>query len=310
MVGKRYSLYLLLLVIATISVVMIYISVHFSTLKHQNDLLALSVNHKIVLARNINEALILPIWQEPGLLTDYLKRVAQIEGVTYIRILGPDDKVLLSSLDGEEGKIIKTEIPTTREPIVKEDFFQDKTIQLIIYPGYENRTIAVALSAIPARVQVFTKDLLMIDIIVALLATAATLGVIFLFFRILLQPLKKLVFAFEKVQQGNLDVQIDVKSKTEIGQLTNAFNRMTAILSDYQKSIHKEHSTLQERVDTRTEELRKLTQDLEMQVQNKSKELREKIRELEGFHKIAVKRELRMVRLKKVLSQLRKRIKA
>ncbi|MFH1643181.1 MAG: hypothetical protein ABH967_00895, partial [Patescibacteria group bacterium] len=57
-------------------------------------------------------------------------------------------------------------------------------------------------------------------------------------------------------------------------------------------------SVLEVKVRARTRELEELTQNLEKDVQERTRELQNRVDELEGFHKLVVGRELKMVELK------------
>lgn len=83
-------------------------------------------------------------------------------------------------------------------------------------------------------------------------------------------PLKSLRDAALEIGEGRLNVKLPVNSKDEIGDLAQAFNKMTGELETTRKKLMKEHVTLQkhrnhlkELVDARTVELRKLTRAVE-----------------------------------------------
>ena len=76
-------------------------------------------------------------------------------------------------------------------------------------------------------------------------------------------PISKLVEGTSAVGEGNLAYRIDLNSKDELGQLANAFNEMSAKLSQSQlendrlfQEIHTWAQELENRVGARTEELR------------------------------------------------------
>jgi len=54
---------------------------------------------------------------------------------------------------------------------------------------------------------------------------------------LLIRPLRKLVYATEKIGRGNFDVQVKVDSSDELGQLAAAFNQMTEELAHRQKNL-------------------------------------------------------------------------
>ena len=97
------------------------------------------------------------------------------------------------------------------------------------------------------------------------------------------QPIKILHEGTEKIAQGNLDYQVEVKTGDEIEQLARAFNEMTANL----KESH---------------------QKFESRVQERTKDLASKTEELERMNKLMVGRELKMAELKKELKELKGKI--
>lgn len=76
-------------------------------------------------------------------------------------------------------------------------------------------------------------------------------------------------------------------------------------LKKAKKALEESKSTLEIKVNTRTKELKKLAQSLEKQVSERTKELQGRVNELERFHKLTVRRELKMVELKKEIKRLK-----
>lgn len=68
------------------------------------------------------------------------------------------------------------------------------------------------------------------------LILAIMLGVIIS--RSISKPVKKLLTVADEIADGNLDVAISIKSKDEIGNLANAFQKMTDNLNDVMKNIN------------------------------------------------------------------------
>ncbi|HLG23528.1 MAG TPA: cache domain-containing protein [Candidatus Nanoarchaeia archaeon] len=99
-------------------------------------------------------------------------------------------------------------------------------------------------------------------------------------------PIKKLTEITDEISKDNLDKQIDIKSKDEIGNLADSFRKMTSDLKESRKK------------------LKSYAENLEKQVDDKTKELKQKMEELEKFNKIAVGRELEMINLKKKIKEL------
>lgn len=68
-------------------------------------------------------------------------------------------------------------------------------------------------------------------------------------------PVKKLTDGTQAVIEGNLDYTIDVQTKDEIGILTRSFNHMTKELRRAQDDLKHLNSTLEKRVQEKTDEL-------------------------------------------------------
>ncbi len=68
-------------------------------------------------------------------------------------------------------------------------------------------------------------------------------------------PVKKLTEGTRAVIEGNLDYAIDVQTKDEIGILTHSFNHMTRELRRAQDDLKNLNSTLEKRVQEKTDEL-------------------------------------------------------
>jgi two-component system, NtrC family, sensor kinase len=75
-------------------------------------------------------------------------------------------------------------------------------------------------------------------------------------------PVKRLTEGTEEIMKGNLDHEIDVKTRDEIGLLTNSFNVMTRNLKQTQEELKQLNQTLEERVYQKTEELKRAQANL------------------------------------------------
>jgi len=149
--------------------------------------------------------------------------------------------------------------------------------------------------------------------------------------RNLTRPLKKILKGTDEVAKGNLNFEIGVETKDELGELSTHFNKMTKQLKETKTALEGSKATLEMRVQARTRELKKaavdlddakttleikvkartrelegLTKGLDEQVKQRTKEIQGKINELEVFQRLAIGRELKMVELKKEIGELRK----
>jgi signal transduction histidine kinase/DNA-binding response OmpR family regulator/HPt (histidine-containing phosphotransfer) domain-containing protein len=73
------------------------------------------------------------------------------------------------------------------------------------------------------------------------------------------KPILQLTQAVRKISNGDLDQQVPVAGKGEVGELTTAFNRMTADLKDSYENI-------EQTVELRTEQLKTANQQLEAEI--------------------------------------------
>lgn len=122
--------------------------------------------------------------------------------------------------------------------------------------------------------------------------------------RYITQPLKKLSIGTKKVAAGNLETQVEIKTRDEFEELATAFNEMTKEIRESHLALQEAKIVLEIKVKARTRELEELTKSLDEKVKRRTKELQEKITELERFHKLTVGRELKMVELKEEIEKL------
>jgi len=312
---KRYSLYTIVFGIFLVLIMVSFISIYFSVNLHREDFLNTAIEEKTRLAATINGTLASPIWfyrmaLVPGLEKGFITETAKFKDVRYIRVVKLDGSILQSSIEEEWAKTIEDpdieKAITTKKTIVKDEVFKGEKLKTIIYPGYQDKTIWVAftLKSVEERV----KGVLIRDITVALGGLIFTILVIFLILRTIVDPLKKMTLACQEVRKGNLELKIDVKSKTEIGELADTFNEMTKDLRESHTALEEAKTVLEIKVQARTKELRELAEGLEEEVKRRTKEIQEKMAELERFQRLAVGRELKMIELKKEIERLKEEL--
>jgi signal transduction histidine kinase/HAMP domain-containing protein len=103
------------------------------------------------------------------------------------------------------------------------------------------------------------------SIIVFLTALVVLIGVLLTIFlvNIIVKPIQKLVFATDKVANGDLAQMVKVRRKDEIGKLASAFNRMTKSLKESREKIEEYNRTLENKVKERTMDLERTTRLLQ-----------------------------------------------
>ncbi|MBU4189616.1 MAG: HAMP domain-containing protein, partial [Candidatus Thermoplasmatota archaeon] len=98
----------------------------------------------------------------------------------------------------------------------------------------------------------------------------------------LTRPIKKLTEGAEKISRGDLDTEVDIKTKDEIGTLSDTFNRMVKDLKKSKEKVEVYSRSLEEKVKERTSEL----QESEMELSEKVKELEKAQKELKTLDKM------------------------
>jgi signal transduction histidine kinase/HAMP domain-containing protein len=101
-----------------------------------------------------------------------------------------------------------------------------------------------------------------IVLLTALVVGIAVLLTVFLV-NIVVKPVQKLVFATDKVANGDLTQMVKVNRRDEIGLLAYAFNRMTNSLKESREKIEEYNRTLENRVKERTMDLERTTRLLQ-----------------------------------------------
>ncbi|VEP18589.1 hypothetical protein H1P_820016 [Hyella patelloides LEGE 07179] len=105
--------------------------------------------------------------------------------------------------------------------------------------------------------EIFLKELASLQrktILAILGGVALTIGLVYWQVKKVSQPLTQLQYAAQKVAQGELDTQIDIKSEDEIGQLSFAFNQMTQRIK---KLIQETEQTTKETLATQLQIIQK-----------------------------------------------------
>ncbi len=154
---------------------------------------------------------------------------------TRIRILDAEGTVLIDSMQEEQGKDMATDsliVQAMNGQIAsRTEESGDDTMHLafpamvegqlagIVYLSQPLDDVAAVLSDLRNRMLISTVIALALSAIVALLLSRA-----------ISNPVRRLTLASRAVAQGHLDQQVPVRSKDEIGQLSQTFNEMTTRL--------------------------------------------------------------------------------
>lgn len=315
---KRYSLYSVVLGIFLVLLVGIFISIYFSVSNHRENLIKTSIEEKVTLASSINEitsSTFLMWFYRTALVGEvekvFIMEIAKAKDIRYIRVVDINGVIKQSTIEGEDGKTIADpdveKSIVSKKAVVKDEFFKEENLKLVIYPGYNDRTVWISFSL--ADVENIIRDMVISELAIL----GVLILVIFFIFLVLrnaiINPLKKVTLACEEIRKDNLDVKIDLKSKNEIGELTDTFNKMLGDLKASKSRLEESKNVLEIKVAARTRELKELNVNLEERVKERTKQLKERVDELEAFHRVTVGRETKMMELKKEIKELEQKLK-
>jgi methyl-accepting chemotaxis protein len=127
-------------------------------------------------------------------------------------------------------------------------------------------------------------------VLIAIPVFLLIIGISVLFSRSIVEPLRTLTRATEDVKKGNLDVTIVPSSKDEIGLLSQAFGLMVGELKRSREESLSYSRTIEKKVEERT------------------RELNDKVEELGRVNRLMVDREIKMVELKKEITDLKQKV--
>jgi len=302
---KKYSLYTLLFASLALLGIILVFSIYVSNSYRRNELINAEINSKKRFAEAVSDTISSSNWVfrvavYPGIEDAFISRMAQFPDLLFIRIVDSDGNIRRSNIIEEVGQIIEdSDISTAiknQTTIVKDAVYKEEKIKLIIYPSPGDKTIWVGFSF--QNVETIIKKSIVQNAIINFSVLFLVLLIFYFVFRSIINPLRKMTFVCEEVKKGNLGVRIDIKSKTEIGELANMLNEMIEKLEETKFSW-------EIKIQARTRELEGLTGKLEEQVKERTKELQNKVGELERFSRLAVGRELKMIELKEEIKKLK-----
>jgi signal transduction histidine kinase/CheY-like chemotaxis protein len=80
--------------------------------------------------------------------------------------------------------------------------------------------------------------------------------------RVIVEPIKQLVHASERIAAGDLDVLLPHRGQDEIGALSLSFNKMTLTLSESRQALERSNAELEKKVQERTRALKEAQNQL------------------------------------------------
>lgn len=114
-----------------------------------------------------------------------------------------------------------------RAPATDDFFFLDKNKDLVKQETIGQVYLYTSLVDMQNRINDLKRRIVDITLIVIVLG----IGIIFFLVKKITSPLQELVLATKKISDGDLEHQVEVKTKDEIGKLASSFNKMTGELS-------------------------------------------------------------------------------
>jgi len=275
-------------VAAALAVVMLVFIV--LVIGHQRDqLLDQAANHVSQLSEVISKSTRFAMLQnQPAYVERIIRDVVNQERIDRVRIFNKDGRIIHSTYPPEIGVIVdrkaeacfhchQSERPLERIPQNKRSrVFKNAdgrhllaSMQVIrnepsCYDAacHQHTKAKSVLGVLDVAYSLETMDQTLRDNAITLVALSlgfvilAALSVSFLVHRLVHLPLRDLESGARRLTSGNLDHTIPVRSADELGQLATSFNSMTAALRDSQLERKTWAETLEEKVKTRTQQLR------------------------------------------------------
>ena len=224
---KLYSLYAIVPVVFLALISVNFFAVSFSIGEHRQDIIDLTIQEKVNLAKTIGKAMEVSDQQK-----DLIKQMAKFQDTRFIRIVDQNGTITQTTIDQEMGQTIFDPVilyvVSANKEIVRHDSFHDQDVKVVIYPGPRNQTIWVGftLDSAESTIQnVWLKDALTLFTILCF-----SIIVLLLILRDIIHPLSEVTFACEKIRKGDFSVKIPASSRTEIGEFVETFNSTMAEL--------------------------------------------------------------------------------
>jgi len=197
----------------------------------------------------------------------YVKDIAKLSDFAYGVILGKDDVPVVSAIDNQNEyvKNVINDIKSIKTEEVINRLFANENISEVYFPvlfeGEKIGTITIGIDH--TRMLEYARIELMTHLIQGLLIILILSLAIYAIYRTnTLKPVQSLISGVDRVANGNLTQEVDVRSGDELGKLTIAVNWMMKKLRVSLKDTHDAmnelkdlNSTLESRVNDRTAHL-------------------------------------------------------
>jgi two-component system NtrC family sensor kinase len=239
-----------------ISITFLIIFIKWQTQKIEKLLINQAVLFAQIAAHNIESGYYANLWP-----FEMLKMLTDSGNICYWRAINSEGKVILADEVSMQGRQLQDKGPITDRVLILDEKFSGEPIKVIINPlkirekkelGFWTLWLGVwKKPIIQAQKQIiYTNLLLSIPIILLGLILAFSLS------KGITNPLSQLVSAARIVSAGNLDYRIELRSRDEIGETAEAFNKMVEEVKKSRDKIEDYARTLEQRVEERTRELK------------------------------------------------------
>jgi len=186
------------------------------------------------------------------------------------------DKQFIKKITGDTGYILKKGEPSEGAELLayaRSKGYKDfENLGWILIVEYETEEVLAPVARLRNRI-----------LIISLVVTAFAISLGLFLSTSISKPVTKLRDAAAKIGEGNLDIQIKVKSNDEISELAASFNDMAGKLKESYAKLKESHAQLEERVKERTAEFSSANVKLEGEIEQRSsaqKILEKRIKEL------------------------------
>lgn len=227
---------------------------------------------------------------DKGSLFEMIRNIGQSEGIAHIHLIDRTGKIVYSSIKDNIGKIIdknaeactmchKSDNPHLHASSMRRSrFFTDSDGHAVmgftkaIYnePACFNASchfhppnytilgvldIVISLEKLNHRISDYRNQFIVITCILILLT-----GILITFLTQLFvnRPVQRLVQHSTQVSAGNLNVRVPVTSHDELGELSEAVNKMTENLGKARLELEARGASLEEKIDERTREIKRI----------------------------------------------------
>ena len=180
-----------------------------------------------------------------------------------------NDTFLKQKVDTSESRE-RHELSEEEEEVEREeiDIYEDYKGEMVLGTHYKIKETNWCLLAEMDEKEAFAPVTMLTRTLLSILALVLVVGIIFaiLVSRTITKPIVKLHHGTEEIEKGNLDYKVGTEARDEIGQLSRAFDDMTADLKKSRAELVEYSKGLEEKVEERTKELGAKVKESEEQV--------------------------------------------